>query len=78
MNVTLVLRVSKLRRMSSISRSGVVQILLRPIFVYSGAEAPIDNQIIGVGFLTENAASFNALVVYIELLEDNQFAYEPD
>ncbi|KHN44803.1 Lysosomal Pro-X carboxypeptidase [Glycine soja] len=37
-----------------------------PIFAYFGAESPIDNSPNGVGFLTDNAASFNALLVYIE------------
>ncbi|KAJ7981087.1 Lysosomal Pro-X carboxypeptidase [Quillaja saponaria] len=37
-----------------------------PIFVYLGAEAPIDGDLRGIGFLTENAALFNALIVYIE------------
>ncbi|XP_006573176.1 lysosomal Pro-X carboxypeptidase-like isoform X2 [Glycine soja] len=39
-----------------------------PIFAYFGAESPIDNSPNGVGFLTDNAASFNALLVYIECL----------
>ncbi|KAJ7981085.1 Lysosomal Pro-X carboxypeptidase [Quillaja saponaria] len=37
-----------------------------PIFVYLGAEAPIDNSTTNIGFLNENAGSFNALIVYIE------------
>ncbi|XP_065865766.1 uncharacterized protein [Euphorbia lathyris] len=37
-----------------------------PMFVYLGAEAPIDNDLLVVGFLTDNAARFNALLVYIE------------
>ncbi|XP_030522324.1 lysosomal Pro-X carboxypeptidase-like [Rhodamnia argentea] len=37
-----------------------------PIFVYLGAEAPIDGDLIGIGFLTDNAAQFEALLVYIE------------
>ncbi|KAG5062896.1 hypothetical protein JHK85_004079 [Glycine max] len=37
-----------------------------PIFAYFGAESPIDNSPNGIGFLTDNAASFNALLVYIE------------
>ncbi|XP_020230955.2 lysosomal Pro-X carboxypeptidase [Cajanus cajan] len=37
-----------------------------PIFVYLGAESPIDDSPQGIGFLTDNAASFNALLVYIE------------
>ncbi|TKY48588.1 Lysosomal Pro-X carboxypeptidase [Spatholobus suberectus] len=37
-----------------------------PIFAYLGAESPIDDSPQGIGFLTDNAASFNALLVYIE------------
>ncbi|KAK7261275.1 hypothetical protein RIF29_27584 [Crotalaria pallida] len=37
-----------------------------PIFAYLGDEEPIDNSPISIGFLTDNAASFNALLVYIE------------
>ncbi|XP_030522323.1 lysosomal Pro-X carboxypeptidase-like [Rhodamnia argentea] len=37
-----------------------------PIFVYLGAEEPIDEDLIGIGFLTDNAAQFKALLVYIE------------
>ncbi|XP_061345372.1 uncharacterized protein LOC133291175 isoform X2 [Gastrolobium bilobum] len=37
-----------------------------PIFAYLGAEEPIDNSPTGIGFMTDNAASFNALLVYIE------------
>lgn len=39
-----------------------------PIFAYLGAEAPIDNSPNGIGFISDNAASFNALLVYIEVL----------
>ncbi|THG06797.1 hypothetical protein TEA_001946 [Camellia sinensis var. sinensis] len=37
-----------------------------PIFVYLGAEAPIDGDIQFTGFLPENAPNFKALIVYIE------------
>ncbi|XP_052181871.1 uncharacterized protein LOC127794661 [Diospyros lotus] len=37
-----------------------------PILAYLGAEAPLDGDLTGVGFLTENAPRFNALQVYIE------------
>ncbi|KAJ1388976.1 Peptidase S28 [Sesbania bispinosa] len=37
-----------------------------PILAYFGAEGPIDNSPAGIGFLTDNAATFNALLVYIE------------
>ncbi|XP_019176057.1 PREDICTED: lysosomal Pro-X carboxypeptidase-like [Ipomoea nil] len=37
-----------------------------PIFAWLGAEAPIDYDPIGIGFLTDNAARFKALLVYIE------------
>ncbi|KAI4322347.1 hypothetical protein L6164_022051 [Bauhinia variegata] len=37
-----------------------------PIFAYFGAEAPIDGDLKVIGFLTDNAASFKALIVYIE------------
>lgn len=37
-----------------------------PIFAYLGAEAPLDFDLTGIGFLTENAPQFKALIVYIE------------
>ncbi|XP_030454950.1 uncharacterized protein LOC115676201 [Syzygium oleosum] len=37
-----------------------------PIFVYLGAEEPIDGSPSAIGFLTDNAAQFKALLVYIE------------
>ncbi|KAH9694397.1 hypothetical protein KPL71_022402 [Citrus sinensis] len=37
-----------------------------PIFVYLGAEGPLDGDISIIDFLTDNAARFNALLVYIE------------
>lgn len=37
-----------------------------PIIAYLGAEEPIDNSPESMGFLNENAASFKALLVYIE------------
>ncbi|PWA93096.1 serine carboxypeptidase S28 family protein [Artemisia annua] len=37
-----------------------------PIIVYLGAEGPIDRDIEILGFFTENAPGFNALLVYIE------------
>ncbi|KAL2349097.1 hypothetical protein Fmac_003097 [Flemingia macrophylla] len=37
-----------------------------PIFVYFGAEAPIDNSPKSIGTLIDNAASFNSLLVYLE------------
>ena len=42
-----------------------------PIFAYLGAEAPIDSSPTSAGFLKDNAASFNALLVYIEVLHRN-------
>ncbi|CAK7353944.1 unnamed protein product [Dovyalis caffra] len=38
-----------------------------PIFVYFGAEAPLDGDLAGIGTLKENAPSFRALQVYIEV-----------
>lgn len=38
-----------------------------PIFVYLGAEEAIDNSPNVIGFMTDNAASFKALLVYIEI-----------
>jgi len=38
-----------------------------PIFAYLGPEAPIDDSPTSIGFLIDNAASFNALLVYIEV-----------
>ncbi|XP_010247711.1 PREDICTED: lysosomal Pro-X carboxypeptidase-like [Nelumbo nucifera] len=37
-----------------------------PIFVYLGEESPLDNYIDAIGFLTDHAPKFNALVVFIE------------
>ncbi|KAI3695577.1 hypothetical protein L1987_78575 [Smallanthus sonchifolius] len=37
-----------------------------PIFVYLGAEEPIDQDVTILGFLTENAPRFKALLVYLE------------
>ncbi|KAK9280470.1 hypothetical protein L1049_014162 [Liquidambar formosana] len=37
-----------------------------PIFAYLGAEAPIDDDLADVGFLTDNAFRFKALLIYIE------------
>ncbi|KAJ4840467.1 hypothetical protein Tsubulata_039815 [Turnera subulata] len=37
-----------------------------PILAYLGAEESIDPYIDGIGFLTDNAAQFGALIVYIE------------
>ncbi|KAK6936131.1 Peptidase S28 [Dillenia turbinata] len=37
-----------------------------PIFAYMGAEAPLDDDLEGIGFLNDNAPRFNALQVYIE------------
>ena len=38
-----------------------------PIFAYLGAEAPIDGDLNFIGFLTDNAIQFNALLIYIEV-----------
>lgn len=38
-----------------------------PIFIYLGAEDPIDEDLMVIGFLIENAAEFKALLVYIEV-----------
>uniref|UniRef100_A0A2N9GMD1 Lysosomal Pro-X carboxypeptidase n=1 Tax=Fagus sylvatica TaxID=28930 RepID=A0A2N9GMD1_FAGSY len=37
-----------------------------PIFVYFGAEAPLDGDLSNIGFLPDNALQFKALIVYIE------------
>jgi len=39
-----------------------------PIFVYFGAEAPLDGYPDYIGFMNENSATFKALLVYIEVL----------
>lgn len=39
-----------------------------PIFAYFGAEAPIDLIFGIIGFPIDNAASFNALIVYIKVI----------
>ena len=39
-----------------------------PIFAYLGAEESIDGDLQVIGFLDDNAASFKALIVYIEVL----------
>lgn len=38
-----------------------------PIFVYLGAEAPLDGDLEIIGFLPENALRFKSLLVYIEV-----------
>ena len=38
-----------------------------PIFAYFGAEAPLDNDLSTIGFLTDNAPESKALIVYIEV-----------
>ena len=38
-----------------------------PILAYLGAEGPLDKDLNVVGFLTDNAAQFGALLVYIEV-----------
>ena len=38
-----------------------------PIFVYFGAEAPLDGDLSNIGFLPDNALQFKALIVYIEV-----------
>lgn len=38
-----------------------------PIFAYLGAESPLDNAPSVIGFLTDNAPQFKALLVYIEV-----------
>ncbi|XP_062172744.1 uncharacterized protein LOC133878226 [Alnus glutinosa] len=37
-----------------------------PILAYFGAEAPLDNDLTSIGFLTDNAVQFKALILYIE------------
>ncbi|RDX97918.1 Lysosomal Pro-X carboxypeptidase, partial [Mucuna pruriens] len=37
-----------------------------PIFAFFGEEGPVDDDVHYVGFLTDNAPQFNALIVYIE------------
>ncbi|WJZ89801.1 hypothetical protein VitviT2T_008992 [Vitis vinifera] len=37
-----------------------------PIFAYLGAEAPLDGDLVNIGFVNDNAARFNALLIYIE------------
>lgn len=39
-----------------------------PILAYLGAEAPLDSDLVGIGFLSENAPTFKALQVYIEVI----------
>lgn len=38
-----------------------------PIFAYFGAEAPLDGDLTNIGFLSDNAAQFRALLIYIEV-----------
>lgn len=38
-----------------------------PILVYFGAEASLDSDLAAVGFLSDNAFRFNALLLYIEV-----------
>ncbi|KAF5729444.1 lysosomal Pro-X carboxypeptidase [Tripterygium wilfordii] len=37
-----------------------------PIFAYLGEESSVDDDVKGIGFLSDNAARFGALIVYIE------------
>lgn len=46
-----------------------------PIFAYLGAEAPIDGDLSFIGFLTDNALRFNALLVYIEVTYKLQYIF---
>lgn len=39
-----------------------------PILAYLGAEAPLDDDLNVIGFLSDNAVHFNALLVYIEVI----------
>ena len=39
-----------------------------PILAYFGAEAPLDGDLSNIGFLNDNAARFNALLIYIEVI----------
>lgn len=41
-----------------------------PIFAYLGAEEAIDGELSSIGFLGDNAPSFNSLSVYIEVIID--------
>lgn len=38
-----------------------------PIFAYLGAEQPLGDDLTWLGFLTDNALQFKALLVYIEV-----------
>jgi lysosomal Pro-X carboxypeptidase len=38
-----------------------------PIFAYLGAEGPLDDDLDSIGFLSDNAAQFKALQLYIEV-----------
>ncbi|KAK1586970.1 hypothetical protein Q3G72_008151 [Acer saccharum] len=46
-----------------------------PIFAYLGAEAPLDNDVLFIGFLPDNAVRFKALLVYIEVVIDNFYCF---
>ncbi|CAN0922953.1 Lysosomal Pro-X carboxypeptidase [Linum grandiflorum] len=48
------------------SRHFSVAAAAAPVLVYLGAEAPLDNDLLSIGFLRENGARFGALLVYIE------------
>ncbi|KAF4349169.1 hypothetical protein F8388_026323 [Cannabis sativa] len=51
----------------SIIGQKVTQLLNKgPIFAYLGAEEPIDQDIPDIDFLTDNAPSFKALIVFID------------
>lgn len=45
-----------------------------PMFVYLGAEESLDESVGSIGFLTDNAPRFGALMVYIEV-SDNRCIY---
>lgn len=39
-----------------------------PIFAFFGAEGPVDEDAKYIGFLRDNAPQFNALIVFIEVI----------
>jgi lysosomal Pro-X carboxypeptidase len=43
-----------------------------PIFAYFGGESPLDEDVVIIGFLTDNAVQFKALILYMEVFMNTQ------
>jgi lysosomal Pro-X carboxypeptidase len=47
-----------------------------PILAYFGAEAPLDDDLAFIGFLTDNAVQFKALILYIEVFMNTRSTFD--